>query len=103
MINEVDADGNGDIDLPEFINLMNRRRKQADQEDELAEAFKLFDRRRVGLIRDVDLKEVMAILGEEATDEEVAAMMKILDFDGDGTIGFNEFTTCYNRLAEERR
>ena len=26
MINEVDADGNGDIDVPEFINLMSRRR-----------------------------------------------------------------------------
>ena len=31
MVNEVDTDGNGDIDLPEFISLMARKMmKQAD-------------------------------------------------------------------------
>lgn len=32
MINEVDADGNGTIDFPEFLNLMARKMKVRRQE-----------------------------------------------------------------------
>ncbi|KAL7226313.1 hypothetical protein ACSBR1_021430 [Camellia fascicularis] len=41
MINEVDADGNGTIDFPEFLNLMARKMKDTDFEEELKEAFRL--------------------------------------------------------------
>ena len=102
MVNEVDADGNGDIDLPEFINLMNRKQKNADHEEELVEAFNIFDRDRDGLIRPKELQEVMKILGEEAKDEEVEAMMRIADDDGNDVIGFSEFVACYNKLLDER-
>ena len=44
MINEVDADGNGTIDFPEFLNLMARKMKDTDSEEELKEAFKVFDK-----------------------------------------------------------
>ena len=44
MINEVDADGNGTIDFPEFLSLMTRKIKDTDTEEELREAFKVFDR-----------------------------------------------------------
>ena len=39
MINEVDADGNGTIDFPEFLSLMARKMKDTDTEEELVEAF----------------------------------------------------------------
>ena len=42
MINEVDADGNGTIDFPEFLNLMARKMKDTDSEEELKEAFRVF-------------------------------------------------------------
>ena len=32
MINEVDVDGNGTIDLPEFLSLMARKMKDTDTE-----------------------------------------------------------------------
>ena len=34
MINEVDADGNGTIDFPEFLSLMARKMKDTDTEQE---------------------------------------------------------------------
>ena len=40
MINEVDADGNGTIDFPEFLTMMARKMKESDSEEELREAFK---------------------------------------------------------------
>nr|ACJ72161.1 UGT4 [Pueraria montana var. lobata] len=50
MINEVDADGNGTIDFPEFLNLMARKMKDTDSEEELKEAFRVFDKDQNGFI-----------------------------------------------------
>lgn len=41
MINEVDADGNGTIDFPEFLTMMARKMKDTDSEEEIKEAFKV--------------------------------------------------------------
>ena len=45
----LDADGNGTIDFPEFLSLMARKMKDTDTEEELIEAFKVFDRDGNGL------------------------------------------------------
>ncbi|ETE59294.1 hypothetical protein L345_14980, partial [Ophiophagus hannah] len=45
MINEVDADGNGTIDFPEFLTMMARKMKDTDSEEEIREAFRVFDKR----------------------------------------------------------
>jgi Ca2+-binding EF-hand superfamily protein len=37
---QVDADGNGTIDFPEFLTLMARKMKDTDSEEEILEAFK---------------------------------------------------------------
>jgi calmodulin len=37
MINEVDADGNGQIDFPEFLTMMARKLKDSDSEEEIKE------------------------------------------------------------------
>ena len=41
MINEVDADGNGTIDFPEFLTMMARKMKDTDSEEEIKEAFRV--------------------------------------------------------------
>lgn len=84
MINEVDADGNGTIDFPEFLSLMAWKMKETDSEDELREAFKVFDRDGNGLISAAELRHVMTNLGEKLTDEEVDEMIREADVDGDG-------------------
>eukprot|EP00961_Rhodomonas_salina_P009543 129439-Rhodomonas_salina.3 len=93
MINEVDADGNGTIDFPEFLTLMARKMKDTDSEEEILEAFKVFD--KVGSVSDcsqdgngfisaAELRHVMTNLGEKLTDEEVDEMIREADIDGDG-------------------
>ncbi|OEH79951.1 hypothetical protein cyc_01598 [Cyclospora cayetanensis] len=91
MINEVDADGNGTIDFPEFLTLMARKMKDTDSEEELIEAFKVFDRDGNGLISAAELRHVMTNLGEKLTDEEVDEMIREADIDGDGQINYEEF------------
>ena len=64
MINEVDADGNGTIDFPEFLTLMARKIKDTDTEEELREAFKVFDRDGNQLISAADLRQILTTLGD---------------------------------------
>ena len=91
MINEVDVDGNGTFDFPEFLSLMARKMKDTDTEEELVDAFKVFDRDGNGLISSAELRHVMTNLGEKLTDEEVDEMIKEADMDGDGHINYEEF------------
>ena len=51
MINEVDADGNGTIDFPEFLTMMARKMRDTDSEEEIKEAFKVFDKAEKTYIR----------------------------------------------------
>ena len=43
MVNDVDKDGTGSIDFPEFLNMMAMKINEQNAEDEIREAFKDFD------------------------------------------------------------
>ncbi|XP_046582415.1 uncharacterized protein LOC124289793 [Haliotis rubra] len=91
MINEVDADGNGIIDFPEFLTMMSKKLQGADSTDELREAFLVFDKDGDGFISAKELRHVMTNLGEKLTDDEVEEMMREADGDGDGQVNYDEF------------
>ena len=40
MVNEVDVDGNGEIDFGEFLLMMAKKMRENDSEEEIKEAFK---------------------------------------------------------------
>ncbi|XP_015354325.1 calmodulin-like [Marmota marmota marmota] len=92
MINEVDADGIGTIDFPEFIlTMMARKMKDADSEEEIREALRVFDKDGNGCINAAELCYVMTNLGEKLTDEEVDEMIGEADIDGDCQVNYEEF------------
>jgi calmodulin len=91
MIAEVDVDGNGRIDFEEFVSLMNRRSKETDIEEEVINAFRVFDKDGSGLIGSNELRQVMTTLGDVLTDEEADEMIREADVDGDGYINYEEF------------
>ena len=92
MVNEVDLDGNGNIEFEEFMALMSKKMKQNDTEEELMEAFKLFDKKGNGFITMNDLKIILENLGEKLSNEEIQDMIKDADLDGDNVINFEEFS-----------
>ncbi|KAJ9678788.1 hypothetical protein PVL29_020858 [Vitis rotundifolia] len=91
MINEVDADDNRTIDFPKFLNLMARKIKNIDSEEELKKTFQFFDKNQNGFISIVELRHVMSNLGEKLVDEEVDEMIHRVDVDGHGHINYEEF------------
>ncbi|KRX88756.1 Calmodulin-1 [Trichinella pseudospiralis] len=75
---------NGTIEFDEFLQMMSRKMKDSDSEQELKEAFQVFDKDKDGFISAAELHYVMTNLGEKLTDEEVQEMIREADLDGDG-------------------
>jgi calmodulin len=80
MINELDADGNGTLDFPEFLTMMARKMRDTDSEEEIKEAFKVFDKDGNGYISAAELRHVMTNLG--ASESQSAAMALMDGADG---------------------
>merc|ERR1712159_667282 len=102
MIADIDYDGNGEIDLGEFLRLMASKLQEdpASSIDEMREAFLAFDSDKNGSITATELKQVMKSLGEQLTDEQVELMMQEMDADGDGELSFEDFLQFMEREQE---
>lgn len=51
--------GNGTIDFPEFLTMMARKMKDTDSEEEIREAFRVFDKDGNGFISAAELRSVL--------------------------------------------
>merc|ERR1712194_10494 len=94
MINEVDEDGSGEIEFPEFLELIARKMKKCDSLDEMKQAFQVFDRDNSGSITAAELSHVMRNYGEtDVSEEDIAKLIREADFDRDGELSFDDFYT----------
>ncbi|TRY60953.1 hypothetical protein TCAL_10642, partial [Tigriopus californicus] len=136
----MDTNESGTIDLPEFLHMMAIKMAEVNMEEEILEAFKIFDKDGNGLISsreefpinvikanrfqfqsqklhnqilpsvdhietpktllNRELKHVMANLGECLSEDEVEAMIKEADSDGDGSINYAEFFVMISKSFE---
>lgn len=77
LIKEVD-DGSGLVDFQQFLGLMQRKFKHSDNEEEIREAFKVFDKNNNGFISVPELRHVLTTIGEKLTKEEVPFIHSLL-------------------------
>lgn len=91
MIRTVDDNGDCEIDFDEFLLLMKSRIGTRDAEQELRDAFAVFDTDNSGAIDRKELKRLMKKLGQALSEAELDAMMSEVDENGDGEISFEEF------------
>ena len=92
MINEVDLDGNGFINITEFRELLdNRVRKDSATNEEMIETFRYFDKDGDGLISTNDLFKAMNELGQNVKYEQAEDMVRLADKDGDDHLSYKEF------------
>merc|ERR1719446_845899 len=73
MILEVDADQSGEIEFPEFLQMMTGKMASGDTREEV---YKMFDTDGSGVITFAALKKVAKELGESMTDDEIASMLE---------------------------
>ena len=83
----------GQISTEEELTLLTRHMHEASgaDEEELREAFRVFDQDQNGFISRDELRHVLQNLGERLSDEELAEMLREADVDGDGQINYTEF------------
>jgi len=80
---------------------MARKMKDNDSEEEIREAFRVFDKDGNGFISAAELRHVMTNLGEKLTDEEVDEMIREADIDGDGQVNYEgNSQVSYSRCSE---
>ncbi|KAK5975863.1 Calcium-binding protein CML [Trichostrongylus colubriformis] len=91
IINQTDTDGNGCIEIDEFLQALRKTLLNPREERELREVFGVFDKNGDGMISADDLLTVMQSLGEKLSERDAREMIKEGDVDRDGLISFHEF------------
>uniref|UniRef100_A0A2I2ZCH3 EF-hand calcium-binding domain-containing protein 11 n=1 Tax=Gorilla gorilla gorilla TaxID=9595 RepID=A0A2I2ZCH3_GORGO len=71
-------------DSPEFLTMMARKMKDTQSEEEIREAFLVFDKDGNGCISAAELCHVMTNPREKLTDDKVDEMIRETGIDGDG-------------------
>ncbi|KAK8761915.1 uncharacterized protein LOC144123396 [Amblyomma americanum] len=90
----VGSESRENIDFPEFLTIMAKEEvRLEDVDEEIREAFKVFDRNGDGYVSVAELRHVMTTMGEKLSHEEVEEMIREADQDGDGRINYDEFVT----------
>merc|ERR1719516_631279 len=95
-MNEVDMASIGTFNFPNFLNMMLRKVDEINAEEEIREAFKVFDSNGDGFINRQELGYVMENLGQKMEKEEIEALINEIDIDGDGQINYEEFYMMEN-------
>ncbi|GBP25031.1 Troponin C, isoform 1 [Eumeta japonica] len=92
IIEEVDEDGSGELEFEEFVTLASRFMVEEDTEamqQELKEAFRLYDKEGNGYITTAVLREILRELDDKISAEELDMMIEEIDSDGSGTVDFD--------------
>lgn len=102
MVAKVDENNDGLVDLDEFCELCNSflgvemaagDEERENLDDDLREAFDVFDGDKDGLISEEELSRVLSCLGlnQGKRLEACKEMIRSVDVDGDGMVNFDEF------------
>lgn len=80
------------MEFEEFLALCARFLVEEDAEamqEELREAFRLYDKEGNGYIKTADLREILRALDDKLTEDELDEMIAEIDTDGSGTVDFD--------------
>jgi len=70
--------------------------------DEIKEAFVTFDLDQNNFVGAAEIKHILTLVGEHATDDEVDEMIRMCDTDGDGQVTYDEFHKLMTNPQKER-
>jgi len=90
IILDVDSDGSGTLEFPEFCTLVAKMDMGEQTQEDLKEAFMQWSEGKERISGEL-IKNALMNFGDKMTVDEVAEFMAEADVDKDGTIDFEEF------------
>lgn len=101
MVGDVDKDGNGTIEFPEFLSMMTAKMSNTASDQEIAKCFRLFDNDATGAITLKNLFHARSILGmDDVTDAQLENMMRQADRGGKGSISLADFVRLMRKKGK---
>ncbi|XP_062021683.1 probable calcium-binding protein CML41 [Rosa rugosa] len=92
VIKELDNDGDNLLEFDDFVKLMRREDIDANENDDLKNAFEMFEvDKGCGCITPKGLQNMFNRLGDAKSYDECVSMIGVFDLDGNGVLDFNEF------------
>jgi len=94
LIDENDPEGTGKLNFDAFSAIAGHFLEEEDAEamqEELKEAFRLYDREGNGYITTGTLREILKALDDKLGPEDLDGIIAEIDTDGSGTVDFDEF------------
>ena len=102
MITDVDADGSGSVEFPEFLQMMTAKMGTGDTKEDVMKVFTMFDEVGTGKIDFKALKKVAKELGENLTDDELQGMLDHADKSNLGYVSKDDFYRLMKKKANNQ-
>jgi len=92
LIDDIDENGDGQIDEAEFRHIMTRKFLGEDDDSSFMHAFEMLDENKDGYIPLVELRQILMREGQAPlSEQEVDELMMFADVNGDGLIDYRNF------------
>ena len=96
MIREIDEDGNGEIEFDEFVQVMSRKVQPTFTQDQVKQAFKVFEQPNSGLpaghVRTHVLERALTTYGvEKLTMDEAQDLLSQIDPQNTGVVNYLDY------------
>jgi centrin-1 len=89
MITDVDADGSGSVEFPEFLTMMTAKMNDNDSREEVGKVYKMFT--ESGKLEFKDFKKVAKELGENMGEDDLKSMFDHADHSNLGYVSLDDF------------
>ena len=104
MVDEIDADGNGEIDFDEFVTVMSRKVNTSYTPAQVKAAFKVFEKEAPsGFVTMAALEQALTTYGSEKLSlSDAQELLSQIEPDENGLINYVEFVNMSARRASLR-
>jgi calmodulin len=90
MIEDLESD-RSPLDFKNFYYLLSSHARAAFPEDELVDAFRVFDKKGTGRLPVDTIQRILKSLKQPFTDDQIAELISQADVDGQDTVNYRDF------------
>eukprot|EP01063_Lacrimia_lanifica_P005785 TRINITY_DN1349_c0_g3_i1.p2 TRINITY_DN1349_c0_g3~~TRINITY_DN1349_c0_g3_i1.p2 ORF type:complete len:148 (+),score=88.40 TRINITY_DN1349_c0_g3_i1:61-504(+) len=100
VVERLDKDGNGVVEFEEFEKFVQDKQNKRGSDDEIKEAFKLFDLDNTGFVSLQNMLAVTEMIGENTSKDVLAAFIKEADLDKDSQLSLKEWQAVMSQVKD---